>query len=217
LTQEEQVWDILREFSIMPHPAYRLGWGRVSCLACIFGQADQWASVRLIAPNLFDRIARHERDFGKTIHRGKSVVDLADKGTPYPECSNQGLVALALGRDYRRHLAPTDDWKLPPGAFKHCGGRAKTFWTRGELYRLYWVCPLSRAAASGPARRPASESSSWSQASASSCGALPPFPRAGVRRQLCRKRQGGFDRREPDLVHNDRVELTPLPDVLGKP
>ena len=25
----------------MPHPAYRLGWGRVSCLACIFGQADQ--------------------------------------------------------------------------------------------------------------------------------------------------------------------------------
>lgn len=119
---EEQVWNILREFSIMPHPAYRLGWGRVSCLACIFGQADQWASVRLIAPDLFDRIARHERDFGKTIHRGKSVVDLANRGTPYPECSNQELVALALGRDYPADLALTENWTMPPGAFKHCGG-----------------------------------------------------------------------------------------------
>ena len=119
---ERQVWDIMREFSVMPHPAYRLGWGRVSCLACIFGQADQWASVRLIAPDLFDRIARYERDFGKTIHKGKSVVDLADKGTAYPECYDRELVALAMGRDYPAHLALTGDWKLPPGAFKRCGG-----------------------------------------------------------------------------------------------
>jgi 3'-phosphoadenosine 5'-phosphosulfate sulfotransferase (PAPS reductase)/FAD synthetase len=119
---EQQVWDIMREFGVTPHPAYRLGWGRVSCLACIFGQGDQWASVRLIAPNLFARIAQYERAFGKTIHRGKSVVDLADKGTPYPECSDRKLVALALSRDYPRDQIKTDAWTLPPGAFKHCGG-----------------------------------------------------------------------------------------------
>jgi hypothetical protein len=121
---EERVWDILRECNVLPHPAYRLGWGRVSCLACIFGQADQWASVRLIAPDLFHRIARYERAFGKTIHRGQSVVDLADKGTPYPPCHNRELVALALGRDYPARLALTDNWALPPGAFKCCGGPA---------------------------------------------------------------------------------------------
>jgi 3'-phosphoadenosine 5'-phosphosulfate sulfotransferase (PAPS reductase)/FAD synthetase len=118
---EEEVWSIMREFHVMPHPAYRLGWGRVSCLACIFGQADQWASVRQIAPDLFDRLARYERDFGKTIHRGKSVVDLADRGTPYPQCHNSELVALAMGRNYPAHLL-SDNWTLPPGAFKHCGG-----------------------------------------------------------------------------------------------
>jgi 3'-phosphoadenosine 5'-phosphosulfate sulfotransferase (PAPS reductase)/FAD synthetase len=119
---EQQVWDIMREFHVMPHPAYRLGWGRVSCLACIFGQADQWASVLLIAPDLFARIAQYERAFGKTIHKGKSVVDLANKGTAYPACHNRELVALAMDRNYPTHLALTDNWTLPPGAFKQCGG-----------------------------------------------------------------------------------------------
>ena len=54
---ERQVWAMMEKHNINPHPAYWLGWGRVSCLACIFGMADQWASVRAIAPDLFDRIA----------------------------------------------------------------------------------------------------------------------------------------------------------------
>jgi hypothetical protein len=112
------------EFStdVSPRALNRLGWGRVSCLACIFGQGDQWAGVRLIAPDLFDRIAQYERDFGRTIHQGKSVVDLANQGTPYPECHHQELVALAMRRDYPAHLALTDRWALPAGAFKRCGG-----------------------------------------------------------------------------------------------
>jgi hypothetical protein len=106
---EEQVWGIMREYRVACHPAYRLGWGRVSCLACVFGLADQWASVRLVAPDLFYRIARYEVAFGKTIHRGRSVVQRADQGTPYPECDNRGLVALALGRSNPPHLALTDN------------------------------------------------------------------------------------------------------------
>jgi hypothetical protein len=91
-------------------------------MACIFGQTDQWASVRLIASDVFNRIAQYETDFGKTIHRGKSVVQLADSGTPYPACHNQELVDLALGRNYPATLVRTDKWTLPAGAFKHCGG-----------------------------------------------------------------------------------------------
>jgi hypothetical protein len=116
------VWNIMQEFKVTPHPAYRLGWGRVSCLACIFGQPDQWASVRLIAPDLFDRIAEYEREFGKTILKGKTVVELADRGTPYPECNNSEVVGLAMSREYPANFALTDNWTLPPGAFKHCGG-----------------------------------------------------------------------------------------------
>jgi hypothetical protein len=119
------VWEIMREFRVMPHPAYRLGWGRVSCLACIFGLADQWASVRLIAPAVFQRIAAYEIAFKHTIHHKKSVVELADAGRPYPGCFDEHLVALAMGRDYPQELARVpagQEWLLPTGAFKQCGG-----------------------------------------------------------------------------------------------
>ena len=59
---------------------------------------------------------------GKTIHQGKSLVDLANKGSPYPQCYDPALVALAMGRSYPAHLALTDNWTMPAGAFKQgCG------------------------------------------------------------------------------------------------
>jgi 3'-phosphoadenosine 5'-phosphosulfate sulfotransferase (PAPS reductase)/FAD synthetase len=64
---EGQVWKIMERWRIQPHPAYRLGFPRVSCLTCIFGGADQWASVRRVAPERFARIAAYEREFGVTI------------------------------------------------------------------------------------------------------------------------------------------------------
>ncbi len=64
---EQDVWAIIKRYGIIAHPAYFLGWGRVSCMACIFGDRDQWASVRQIAGERFERIAAYEKEFGKTI------------------------------------------------------------------------------------------------------------------------------------------------------
>lgn len=121
---EEQVWDAMKRHRIKPHPAYLLGFPRVSCLTCIFGGPDQWASVRKVAPERFEAIARYERDFGFTIKQGESVVSLADRGTPYPECDVPGLVAAAMSRYYPAEgiLLPPGVWTLPPGAYKRGGG-----------------------------------------------------------------------------------------------
>jgi len=121
---EADVWQIMHDFGVVPHPAYRLGWGRVSCLACIFGLADQWASVRKIAPAFFDRIACYEMEFGRTIHQGWTVNQLADKGKPYPACDDAELVNLAMHKAYPASgiLIDPAKWEMPCGAFKHCGG-----------------------------------------------------------------------------------------------
>ena len=121
---ERQVWAMMEKHNINPHPAYFLGWSRVSCLACIFGMADQWASVRAIAPDLFDRLAAYEREFGCTIKKGQSVVQQADNGKPFSQCSDRDLVNLALSRNYpESYIAvPAGQWRLPPGAFRQCGG-----------------------------------------------------------------------------------------------
>jgi 3'-phosphoadenosine 5'-phosphosulfate sulfotransferase (PAPS reductase)/FAD synthetase len=119
---ERQVWDIIREYGVNPHPAYRLGWGRVSCMKCIFGNADQWASVRAIDPAGFSRVAAYEAEFGKTIQRKLSVVQQADRGRPYGNWVDVDLRA-ALSHEFNEPVVlMPDEWTLPAGAFgDSCG------------------------------------------------------------------------------------------------
>jgi 3'-phosphoadenosine 5'-phosphosulfate sulfotransferase (PAPS reductase)/FAD synthetase len=118
---ERFVWEIMERWGIIPHPAYRLGWGRVSCMACIFGDKDQWATIRRIAPDTFERIRQYEVDFDHTIDNRLSVVELADKGSPFDN-ADPALVELAMSHDYPEDLVLTDQWELPAGAYKSCGG-----------------------------------------------------------------------------------------------
>ncbi len=119
---EAQVWDILHRHGVNPHPAYWLGWGRTSCLACIFGSPNQWASVRKVAPAKFARIAQLEREFGVTIHRKHSVTELADKGQAYT--MDEAMMALAMSDHYPTEMIRADptQWKHPPGAFGESTG-----------------------------------------------------------------------------------------------
>ena len=116
---EDRVWAIMERWKVNPHPAYKLGWGRVSCAACIFGNRDQWASLRTLYPERFDRIARYEQEFGKTIHRSKSVVELADAGEAYDMDEVDAFQAQET--EYLDDIL-VDVWELPAGAFKETGG-----------------------------------------------------------------------------------------------
>jgi 3'-phosphoadenosine 5'-phosphosulfate sulfotransferase (PAPS reductase)/FAD synthetase len=116
---EQQVWDIIQRHKINSHPAYHLGWGRVSCMSCIFGSKHQWASLNQINPAKVKQIADYEQEFGFTINRSKSVPQLVSEGTPYPSINGEAVQALAS-----KYTEPIvrDDWKLPAGAFgESCG------------------------------------------------------------------------------------------------
>jgi 3'-phosphoadenosine 5'-phosphosulfate sulfotransferase (PAPS reductase)/FAD synthetase len=116
---EAEVWAIMERHRVNPHPAYRLGWGRVSCAACIFGNADQWASLRQINPAQFGGIAGYEEAFGKTIKRRLSVVETADRGTRYAMAEHD--IRAALSETFAEPMI-LDRWTLPRGAFgDSCG------------------------------------------------------------------------------------------------
>lgn len=122
---EFNVWSIIERWNIQPHAAYRLGWGRVSCMACIFGDRNQWASVRHIAQERFDRIAAFEKEFGKTIKQKESVVQQADGGVPFVKTAPDWLIKLAMSNDYpvSEFFVPAGEtWTMPAGAYKKCGG-----------------------------------------------------------------------------------------------
>lgn len=122
--KEKEVWAIIERHRIRPHPAYELGWGRVSCALCIFGDKNQWRSARELMPDRFARVSNYEKQFKVTIQREKSIEELADQGESFlPE--DRGLWSLATKEDYPEDLvlvAPGEEWKLPAGAFKRGGG-----------------------------------------------------------------------------------------------
>jgi 3'-phosphoadenosine 5'-phosphosulfate sulfotransferase (PAPS reductase)/FAD synthetase len=116
---EREVWAIMERHGINPHPAYRLGWGRVSCMTCIFGSPAQWATIRKLAPARFARIADLEADFGVTLHRSMPIDMLADKGKAYP--LDIAAAQLALSDNYSDAIT-LNPWTLPSGAFAEGGG-----------------------------------------------------------------------------------------------
>lgn len=117
---EQQVWEIIEEHKVLVHPAYRLGWGRLSCMACIFGSDAQWASIRAIDPERFDWHARNEKDFDCTIHRTKSLAERVQNAKPYKDM-NPLLVLQALDTRYTSPIF-VDDWELPAGAYGESAG-----------------------------------------------------------------------------------------------
>lgn len=120
--KEESVWAALKRHRVNPHPAYHLGFGRTSCMTCIFGSANQWSTVKRIAPTRFETIARYEEDFGSTIHRTKSVRHQASSGSPYPMTEKD--MAMAMSADYpvEAILVEEGAWQYPAGAFGESTG-----------------------------------------------------------------------------------------------
>lgn len=121
---EADVWRIIERHGINPHVAYQLGWGRLSCMACIFGSAAQWATIRAVFPERFERVAEREQAFGCTIKRGVTIRDLADLGTPYAAALDRpDLCRQAASKTWTQPiLLSRREWRLPAGAFGECAG-----------------------------------------------------------------------------------------------
>lgn len=117
---EKKIWNIIEKFKVNPHPAYKLGWGRVSCATCIFANPNQWASIALINPTKVEKIKEYEEAFGKTIQRKLSVGEQVEKGTPYKSINKKDALA-AISKNYDEPII-VENWELPSGAYgDSCG------------------------------------------------------------------------------------------------
>jgi 3'-phosphoadenosine 5'-phosphosulfate sulfotransferase (PAPS reductase)/FAD synthetase len=121
---ESEIWDIIARWRINVHPAYRLGFNRLSCICCIFGSDRQWASARIVVPDQVEQVATYERQFGKTIDRSHiTVLHKASLGSPYSPCTDAALIAEARDRNWDRPIfLPEGEWQIPPGAFGESNG-----------------------------------------------------------------------------------------------
>jgi 3'-phosphoadenosine 5'-phosphosulfate sulfotransferase (PAPS reductase)/FAD synthetase len=138
---ELDVWAIIRNHGIQAHPAYALGFSRLSCMTCIFGNKDQWASIRRLDPARFEQFAateealveRQEKDVEAGVPKaekrlvtmkgkGVSITEFADKGEPF-RAGNWSYAGAALSSRYEWPVAVHPSaWELPAGAFQEGSG-----------------------------------------------------------------------------------------------
>lgn len=119
--REQDVWAIIKRWSLIAHPAYYVGVSRASCLFCVFAGPDMLATAREIAPVKFARIAAYEQEFGVTIRRDGNVHETADRGKSF--AVDPDAIAAAMSKEYRGPVrVPASQWKLPAGAYRgHAG------------------------------------------------------------------------------------------------
>lgn len=119
---EPQIWDILKRWGIVPHPAYWFGISRCSCQFCIFADPNQWATLRHHFPERFQEIAGYEQQFGKTIHRTLSIDQLADRGQIFKDVPPE-IIKASQSEIYElpTRVQPAE-WVLPPGAYRSSAG-----------------------------------------------------------------------------------------------
>jgi 3'-phosphoadenosine 5'-phosphosulfate sulfotransferase (PAPS reductase)/FAD synthetase len=117
---EREVWSILERNAVNPHPAYKVGYSRCSCAACIFIDDDSWATLKFLAPAKFKKISGLEDQFGLTIHRTLSVEQRAIKGRVLSGAAVHGTGAMEI--EYTDSIR-IDNWQLPAGAYQGNGGK----------------------------------------------------------------------------------------------
>jgi len=142
-----QVWDAIRRWGVVAHPAYRAGFGRVSCAFCIFAGPEEWATLAQLLPTGYERIAELEAQLGGTIARSKlskkKAAALAERGLAFEpgatlsvrDQARIGEAFAVIGADVEegRRLAvihgydgltrvQPERWVLPLGAFRVGGG-----------------------------------------------------------------------------------------------
>lgn len=119
---EEHVWTIIEQYKINVHPAYHLGWGRVSCATCIFASADQWASAKAILHDQFWEVSDYEVEFDHTIRQDESVKELAMRGDPFDAINENWTQRYqAQHENYVQNII-IEDWTEPAGAFGDSAG-----------------------------------------------------------------------------------------------
>ncbi|MCH8552504.1 MAG: phosphoadenosine phosphosulfate reductase family protein [Natronospirillum sp.] len=122
---EEEVWAILERHRVIPPVPYRLGWGRSSCMTCIYNGPRIWATMREYFPERVRAIQAYEHEFKTTISRDRiDVVDIATRGKPL-EIDDAEALEQAMKTEYTLPIMLPEGqrWQIPKGAFgvESCG------------------------------------------------------------------------------------------------
>ncbi|MGE7828850.1 phosphoadenosine phosphosulfate reductase family protein [Paenibacillus sp. NPDC093718] len=124
---KHKMFELHRAFNIMPHPAYYLGFGRVSCMGCVFSTKHQWKAIQHIAAERFQQFVDTEIEIGHTVNVDMNLIEKAAKGAlekvlPLEDPRLPGWIDLTLSRSFGVDDLIMKEWVMPIGADRGCEG-----------------------------------------------------------------------------------------------
>lgn len=121
---ERDVWEILKRHCVIPHPAYRLGWNRCSCLACIFSLPCHMAGLKELFPERYKMLRETEIDLNFTIDNKKNLDEYIEGAVSCVYHGDADAIRQATTGEYApaEIFCPPGLWQFPAGAFHGAEG-----------------------------------------------------------------------------------------------
>ena len=117
------VWEVIRRYSLTPHPCYSCGWNRCSCMCCIFSLPCHWAGIKELFPEIYEAFRQDEIRLGFTLDNKKNLDEYVGSAE---SCVYRGdpkaLHQLVTGQFSPADIYQDGKWKFPAGAFKGSDG-----------------------------------------------------------------------------------------------
>lgn len=119
---EAEIWEIIKQYRIAPHPCYAAGWNRCSCMMCIFSLPSHWAGIRELFPERFAEVEKDERILGFTLDNKKTLAEYVGDAESCVCYDNPNALYQLQSGEFTVSDVPMPDWQLPDGAFHGAAG-----------------------------------------------------------------------------------------------
>lgn len=113
---ERDIWEIIKRHKVTPHPCYRAGWNRCSCMMCIFSLPKHWAGIREIFPEEVEAVKHDEEILGFTLDNKKDLETYIGDAESCVYWDQEAIEEIKTGF-FPGERVYTEDWKFPAGAF----------------------------------------------------------------------------------------------------
>ena len=119
---EKDVWELLKRHHINPHPCYRIGWNRCSCMMCIFSTPRLFAGVKELFPDDYASLRHDEEVLGFTLDNKKNLDEFIGDTQSCVCWKDKAAIHSILTGEFGTEDIYTENWNYPVGAFHGADG-----------------------------------------------------------------------------------------------
>lgn len=119
---EKDVWELLKRHHVNPHPCYRIGWNRCSCMTCIFSTPRLFAGIKELFPEEWEALKQDEKKLGFTLDNKMDLETFVGSTSSCVIKKDTKALESVLSGVYDENDIFVKDWQYPPGAFHGADG-----------------------------------------------------------------------------------------------